>query len=82
MELEELLIATGHSKLATEADKLVKAVIQATASNFSSMRQDIEAGRRTEIDFMTGYLCDQAVKVGIDLPVNRGLYERVQAMTS
>ena len=81
MEIEQVLTATGRSGLATDVDEMIRQVIVATANNQSSMRQDLEAGRMTEIEFMTGFLCQQAESAGIDVPVNRGLYERVKEMT-
>lgn len=48
-------------------------VIAETASNRSSMLQDVSAGRRTEIDAITGFLVDRAADHGIDVPINRVL---------
>ena len=53
-------------------------VIAATASNRSSMLQDVSAGRRTEIDAITGYLVDRATDHGIDAPTNRVLLALVR----
>jgi 2-dehydropantoate 2-reductase len=55
-------------------------VIQDTAQNRSSMLQDIEAGRRTEIDYITGYLLDRAQALGIEAPANLELYQTVKAL--
>jgi 2-dehydropantoate 2-reductase len=37
----------------------------------SSMRQDVEAGRRTEVDVMNGAVLRAAADAGIDAPLNR-----------
>ncbi|WP_421866200.1 ketopantoate reductase family protein [Motiliproteus sp.] len=55
-----------------------EAVARATAANFSSMLQDVRHHRRTEIDAINGYLCDQAQTLGIDLPNNRSLVEQIR----
>lgn len=55
-----------------------EAVARATAANFSSMLQDVRHRRRTEIDAINGYLCDQAQTLGIDLPHNRSLLEQIR----
>ena len=54
-------------------------VLTATAANRSSMLQDIEAGRRTEIDSINGYVCRRALVHGIAVPQNRELFDRVTA---
>lgn len=52
-------------------------VAERTADNRSSMLQDVEQGRRTEIDAITGEL----LKVGgVPLPYNRALYALVKGL--
>ncbi|MBN3491456.1 2-dehydropantoate 2-reductase [Vibrio neptunius] len=55
----------------------VHQVINATAENMSSMRQDIHYQRRTEIDFITGYLLKQAKIHNIQAPENQALYNQI-----
>ncbi len=50
-------------------------VIAGTADNRSSMLQDVERGRRTEIDYITGYLLQVAEQHGIDAPHNRACWK-------
>ena len=57
-------------------------VVASTALNRSSMLQDIEAGRRSEIQYITGYLCDQAQQHGVHMPLNQQLLTQVQALPS
>lgn len=52
-------------------------VIRRTAANRSSMLQDIEANRCTEIDAITGYLCREANALNIEIPVNQALYQEI-----
>lgn len=43
-----------------------------------SMLQALERGRRTEIDYLNGYVVKQAEALGVDVPLNRRLTELVQ----
>jgi 2-dehydropantoate 2-reductase len=43
-----------------------------------SMGQDIQKGRRTEIDFISGLVCARADELGIKTPANRGIMEAVK----
>ncbi len=53
-----------------EAVAAMETVARETADNVSSMRQDVRAGRRTEVDAISGYVVEQAAK---PVPVNRTL---------
>lgn len=54
--------------------------VPATASHRSSMLQDIERGRRTEIDYLNGRIASLAGKRGIQAPVNALLAALVRAL--
>jgi 2-dehydropantoate 2-reductase len=43
-----------------------------------SMRQDVEAGRRSEVDLFAGTVLALAAKHALDTPVNRMLYDRIR----
>lgn len=51
----------------------MESVAETTATNTSSMRQDVESGRRTEVDAITGYVLDRAGDRGLAVPVTRTL---------
>ncbi|PNW84904.1 hypothetical protein CHLRE_03g163350v5 [Chlamydomonas reinhardtii] len=61
----------------------VCAVAEATAGNRCSMLADVEAGRRTEVDYLTGWVLAAAAARGLDpagvAPTNCTLYELVKA---
>jgi 2-dehydropantoate 2-reductase len=59
-ELVQLLQACGQPDAAEGLHEEVIRVIQATAANYSSMYQDVDQGRRTEIDYLLGYACAAA----------------------
>lgn len=77
-ELQTLLTSQGLAVSLAELTQRVQSVIQATAANSSSMRQDIHAGRRTEIDFILGHACRTARQAGIATPVLDALYQQLQ----
>lgn len=67
-ELAELLHCCGQPAAALDLQHEVERVIQATAANFSSMYQDVAAGRRTEISYLLGYACQAAARHQLNLP--------------
>ncbi|GAB1316198.1 2-dehydropantoate 2-reductase (Ketopantoate reductase) (KPA reductase) (KPR) [Madurella fahalii] len=71
--------ADMHKKF--QPDELVKLAVKVaedTADNFSSMLQDVQAGRQTEIDYINGYLVKQGMEHGMETPQNAGIVEFVK----
>ncbi|MDR6224814.1 ketopantoate reductase family protein [Desmospora profundinema] len=56
----------------------VQAVCRRTALNRSSMLQDVESGKKTEVDFINGAIVRTGNKAGIDFALNREMVERVR----
>ncbi|KXA89947.1 hypothetical protein AKJ40_02235 [candidate division MSBL1 archaeon SCGC-AAA259M10] len=56
----------------------VKNVASSTSANKSSMLQDIEAGKKTEIEYLTGSIVRRAEKHDIEVPINRTLKHLVE----
>lgn len=48
----------------------------------SSMLQSLERGRKTEIDFLNGYVVRKADRVGIDVPFNKALVRMIKEIES
>ncbi len=77
-EIEQLSATLGRQAWIYPLLEQVQKVARDTAQNRSSMLQDIEAGRVTEIDYITGYLCRLAAEHGLGLPHNQALLEAVR----
>ena len=58
----------------------VEAVCEATATNVSSMLQDVLRKKRTEIDFINGVIVRQGQGLGIPVPVNSILVDLVKTI--
>ena len=78
---EAVAVARGEGiDLAPDAlMERVRAVASATAENKSSMLQDLERGRRTEIDAINGWIAQKGAEHGLACPVNRTLTLLVKA---
>lgn len=57
-------------------------IAQLTANNFSSMLQDVQNERSTEIDFINGYLLNKATENNLALPLSQSLVELVKSHES
>ncbi len=79
---EALPVLHAHGLKLDEAAALarVHAVARATAANRASMLQDLLAGRRTEIDAITGALLRMAADCAVDLPTHRAVHTLVCAL--
>ncbi|HCD72566.1 MAG TPA: 2-dehydropantoate 2-reductase, partial [Thermovirga lienii] len=49
-------------------------VLEKTAANRPSMLQDLESGRRTENEAISGYILKAAEKKGVELPATKVVY--------
>jgi 2-dehydropantoate 2-reductase len=59
----------------------VKLVLRKTSENKSSMLQDVERRKRTEIDEISGEIVRRAEAAGVDTPVNLTLWLLVRSVT-
>ena len=74
MIIRESVKAAEKDKVYFDIEEIrstVFSIAQKTGSNRSSMLQDIENRRKTEIDYISGTAADKAENAGIDLSVNR-----------
>ena len=79
-EVEQVATAAGITLFPEPLEERAAAVAQSTGNNLSSMLQDIRNGRRSEIEQITGFLCQQARALNIDVPVNHALLHAIRAM--
>lgn len=75
---EERFRETVFSDSALSA--LVEEVAEKTANNTSSMLQDVQAGRRTEIDYINGYLVSQGKRLGLPTTHHEAVYNMVKTL--
>jgi 2-dehydropantoate 2-reductase len=83
--VEEAMMVTLGLGIETGLDDPVErvyAVAEATAANRSSMLQDMERGRRTEIDALNGAIVELGRRVGVETPVNETLVAAVKGLES
>ncbi|WP_068976828.1 MULTISPECIES: ketopantoate reductase family protein [Aeromonas] len=78
VEVADVMCAEGIATTAEELQRRAMTVVELTADNYSSMYQDMELGRETEIEAITGFLLSKAAKHGIAAPVNQGLYQAIK----
>lgn len=57
-----------------------RATARATAANRNSMLQDVEAGRKTEIDFINGAVATLGTRLGVPTPLNGAMTLLIRAM--
>ena len=78
-ELEELCLETQQFysamqwPLSFDLTERVKSIATLTAENVSSMLQDVQAQRETEIEFINGYLINKALLTDYPLPKHQQL---------
>jgi 2-dehydropantoate 2-reductase len=79
-EAAAVAIAQGLRLRYPDAVAQAEQVAERTASNRSSMLQDISRGRRTEIDAICGAIARAGEQAGQPAPLNQAMYLLVKAM--
>lgn len=77
-ELQQLLDSAGQPTAAENLQQQVWAVIDKTAANSSSMRQDVLNQRRTEISYISGFACAQSLALECSTPALHALHAQLQ----
>jgi 2-dehydropantoate 2-reductase len=80
--IEEAAAVAGAQGIETRKDSVehVYEVAAATAANRSSMGQDVDHRRLTEIDAINGFVVREALRAGLTAPVNQTLSALVKTM--
>lgn len=76
--IEEFVLvakASGQDFSIEAIQSRVTQVIRQTADNYSSMQQDFAKGRRSELDYITGFLLKQAEQHQLQLPAHQAIYQ-------
>ncbi|HXQ78891.1 MAG TPA: 2-dehydropantoate 2-reductase [Thermoplasmata archaeon] len=78
---EALAVArsSGFDFTSEEVTRDFERIARATASNRSSMLQDLDRGRPTEIDAISGEILREAARHGLDLPATRAIVAEITA---
>lgn len=78
LEAAAVAAASGVRLETDDPVSYVRRVAEATAENYSSMLQDIRAGRKTEIAVINGEIARRAEALGLPAPVNAHLASLVR----
>ncbi|MCJ8340463.1 MAG: 2-dehydropantoate 2-reductase [Pseudomonadales bacterium] len=79
-EVEAVTGAMGRYSKTTGLFEKVRSVAAATKQNYSSMQQDILYKRKTEIDFINGYLQQHADRLKICCPINQKIISKIKQL--
>jgi 2-dehydropantoate 2-reductase len=80
--VEEAMMIARHQNITVHKDAVehVYRVAEATAANRSSMGQDVDKKRQTEIGAINGFIIREAERLGLDAPVNSTLTALIQTL--
>jgi 2-dehydropantoate 2-reductase len=74
--------AAGFGFTSEEVTRDFERIVRATAANRSSMLQDLDRGRPTEVDAISGEILREAARHGLDLPATQAIVAQVSALAS
>jgi 2-dehydropantoate 2-reductase len=80
LQPDQLIAAVDGDKAALQGleDNLLARGIKTGSGHLPSMGQDIRKKRRTEIDYINGFVARKGLEVGIDAPANAAITELVK----
>ncbi len=81
-EAVQVVEALGIELTTDDPVRYALGTAKATGNNINSMLQDLRAGKRTEIDAITGEVIRLARELGIDTPSSDSVYALVKAIES
>jgi 2-dehydropantoate 2-reductase len=83
LAVEETVAVARASGIHLVAAELIEATLrlgEAMTEATSSTAQDIQRGKRTEIDSLNGYVARRGAELGVPTPVNRTLHALVKLL--
>lgn len=60
---------------------LLNQTIEQNKAHYSSMREDLRLGKKTEIDFINGYIVRKGKDKGLSVQLNKELYDKIKEIT-
>ncbi|MHA2149989.1 MAG: ketopantoate reductase family protein, partial [Candidatus Thorarchaeota archaeon] len=81
-EAVQVVEALGIELTTEDPVRYALGTAKATGNNINSMLQDLQAGKRTEIDAITGEVIRLAKHLGIETPSSEAVYALVKALES
>lgn len=81
-EAVQVVEALGIELTTEDPVRYALGTAKATGDNINSMLQDLQAGKRTEIDAITGEVIRLAKQLGIETPSSEAVYALVKALES
>jgi 2-dehydropantoate 2-reductase len=81
-EAVQVVDALGIELTTEDPVRYALGTAKATGDNINSMLQDLQAGKRTEIDAITGEVIRLAKELGIETPSSEAVYALVKALES
>ena len=78
-EVEEVARAAGHD-ISQDWTRTLAEICVKTAENYNSMAQDVQRGKKTEIDALNGAVCKTAEKLSLKAPLNSAFAALVRAL--
>jgi 2-dehydropantoate 2-reductase len=85
MAADEVIVLSRHAKVNLEQadmDAYFTIINTLSAGGKTSMLQDVEAGRKSEVDIFAGAVIELGKKYNVATPVNETLYTIIKAMES
>lgn len=67
---------------AAAVTEVLEETIAVTAENYSSMYQDMAYHRKTEIDYLNGYLLKWGKRLGVSTPCHQEVYQQMETAVS
>jgi len=79
-EVIELSQKVGINLIEEDIEKFKQILKSLDPKNKTSMLQDIEAKRKTEVEMLGGKVCEMGEKYGVDTKVNKTLYNIIKSL--